>query len=544
MVALYAVYVLTARVGLSFDALAGVATTVWPPTGVAIAALCLRGRNRWPAVFLAALTVNGMTGVPIWASLIIATGNTAEALLAREILVRLRWRRDMSRVHDVFALSAAALFATTVSASLGSTAVWLAHIPIKDGYGLFWMVWWVGDVLGALLIAPVIFSWTGDWNPSQKISRWLEGAVLAALLVIVGGAIFHDTFPYKVIRLARGSYSIWPLLIWAVVRFRQRGAMLALLLVSVIAISGTAGGHGLFAGGPQPPPPHERLFRVQCFMAVTAVSMMFIAAALAERRRAILARDEFISIASHELKTPLTALQLRLAMAERTLARATATTTATGIATAKERSAAEEIDKAARAVAAASATTERLGRLIEDLLDVSRLTARRLELNLEEIPVRDMLCEAVARLREQAAEAGSAISIGVDEASGPIVARWDRGRIEQVVTNLLSNAIKYGSGREISLTARAEGERVYIAVRDGGVGIAQVDQERIFRAFERVDSVHRVGGLGLGLYIGRQIVTAHGGTLRVTSEPGRGSTFMLELPQTVIPAVPGAARVS
>jgi signal transduction histidine kinase len=231
-------------------------------------------------------------------------------------------------------------------------------------------------------------------------------------------------------------------------------------------------------------------------------------------------------------------------MAERTLARATATTTATGIATAKERSAAEEIDKAARAVAAASATTERLGRLIEDLLDVSRLTARRLELNLEEIPVRDMLCEAVARLREQAAEAGSAISIGVDEASGPIVARWDRGRIEQVVTNLLSNAIKYGSGREISLTARAEGERVYIAVRDGGVGIAQVDQERIFRAFERVDSVHRVGGLGLGLYIGRQIVTAHGGTLRVTSEPGRGSTFMLELPQTVIPAVPGAARVS
>ena len=515
MVALYAVYVATARVGLSFDALAGVATTVWPPTGVAIAALCLRGRNRWPAVFLAALTVNGMTGVPIWASLIIATGNTAEALLAREILVRLRWRRDMSRVHDVFALSAAALFATTVSASLGTTAVWLAHIPIKDGYGLFWMVWWVGDVLGALLIAPVIFSWTGDWNPSPKISRWLEGAVLAALLVIVGGAVFHDTFPYKVIRLARGSYSIWPLLIWAVVRFRQRGAMLALLLVSVIAISGTAGGHGLFAGGPQAPPPHERLFRVQCFMAVTAVSMMFIAAALAERRRAIIARDEFISIASHELKTPLTALQLRLAMAQRTLERATAIatarTTATGIATATEKSAAEETDKAARAVAAASATTERLGRLIEDLLDVSRLTARRLELNLEELPVRDMLCEVVARLREQAAEAGSAISVGIDEASGPIIARWDRGRIEQVVTNLLSNAIKYGSGREISLTARAEGERVYIAVRDGGIGIAKVDQERIFRAFERVDSVHRVGGLGLGLYIGRQIVAAHGG---------------------------------
>ena len=533
MLALFIVYVATARLGLSFDALAGVATTVWPPTGVAIAAVCLGGRSRWPAVFLAAFAVNATTGIPHWTSALIAVGNTAEALLAREILMRLRWRRDMERVHDVFALSAAALAATTVSASLGTLAVWLAHIPINnDGYGLFWMVWWVGDVLGALLIAPVIFVWIRPWRPGREPGRWLEGALLAFLLVVVGLAVFHDLFPQKVVRLARGSYSIWPLLIWAVVRFRQRGGVLALLLVSLIAISGTAAGHGLFAGttAVHAPSPHERLFRVQCFMAVTAVSMMFIAAALAERRQAILARDEFISIASHELKTPLTALRLRLATALKMLG--------------GERLPADPaaVDKATRAVTAASATTDRLGRLIEDLLDVSRLTARRLELSAEEIPVRDLVGEVAARLREQATEAGSPVVLEIDDAAGPLMATWDRGRIEQVVTNLLSNAIKYGSGREITVTARAEGNRISIAVRDGGIGIAKADQERIFQAFERVESVHRVGGLGLGLYIGRQIAGAHGGTLRVVSEPGRGSTFVLDLPRAAVPRVPGAER--
>ena len=531
MLALFLVYVSTARLGLSFDALAGVATTVWPPTGVAIAAICLGGRNRWPAVFLAAFVVNAATGIPHWTSLLIATGNTLEALVAREILVRMRWRREMDRVHDVFALSAAALSATTVSATFGTVAVWLAHIPINnDGYGLFWMVWWVGDVLGALLIAPVIFVWSRRWRPGREPARWFEGTMLAALLIVVSLAVFHDLFPQKVVRLARGSYSLWPLLIWAVVRFRQRGGVLALLLVSLIAISGTAAGHGLFAGGVHTPSPHERMFRVQCFMAVTAVSMMFIAAALAERRQAILARDEFISIASHELKTPLTALRLRLATALKVLAGERAPIDPAGT------------EKVNRAVAAASATTDRLGRLIEDLLDVSRLTARRLELSPEELPVRDLIGEVAARLREQAIEAGSPVTIDIDDTGGPLVATWDRGRIEQVVTNLLSNAIKYGSGHEIILSARAEGNRIFIVVRDGGIGIAKADQERIFQAFERVESAHRVGGLGLGLYIGRQIAGAHGGTLRVTSEPGRGSTFLLDLPRTAAAQVPGAER--
>jgi signal transduction histidine kinase len=523
MVALVAAYFVTAKLGLRFDALAGVATTVWPPSGVALAALCLRGRRMWPGVFLAAFAVNATTGIPLWATLIIATGNTLEAVIAHAVLGSLRWRREMDRVNDVLTFAVTVLLATTVSATLGTTAIALAHIPIKDGYGLFWMVWWVGDVLGALLIAPVIFAWGAGRRPPLTLRRWVETVLLAGALVLVSTEIFYDLFPHKIVHLARGTYSIWPLLIWAVVRFRGRGTTLALLVVSLIAISGTASGKGLFAGGTLALTAHERLFRVQCFMAVTAVSMMCLAAALAERRQAILARDEFISIASHELKTPLTALRLRLSTTLRLLGNE------------KARVSDEVVERSRRALVAANATTERLGRLIDDLLDVSRLTANRLELNLEEVGLGELLSELAGRLRESAAEAGSTISVVVGEARGAIVGVWDRGRLEQVLTNLLSNAIKYGAGKPIVVEALAQGDRVQIAVRDQGIGIAPVDQDRIFLAFERVESLHRVGGLGLGLYIGRTIVAAHGGTLRVSSEPGCGSTFVLELPRTARP---------
>jgi signal transduction histidine kinase len=530
---LLVVYVATAKLGLRFDALAGVATTVWPPTGVAVAAIYLGGRRLWPAIFVAALVVNGSTGIPLWATLIIATGNTLEAVLAGKALSVIGWRHELDRVNDVFGFAVTVLLATTVSATLGTLAIWLAGIPVQDGHGLFWMVWWVGDVLGALLVGPVIFAWAHRWRPSWRLRDCAEAALLAAALVLVSASVFYDLFPHKIVRLARGTYSIWPLLIWAVVRFRLRGTTLALLAVSLVAISGTASGHGLFAGGTLAPTAHERLFRVQCFMAVTTVSMLFLAAALAERRQAILARDEFISIASHELKTPLTALRLRLGTALRLL-RGDRTQSSPGVPSGPPATG-SGVERSARALVAAAATTDRLGRLIDDLLDVSRLAANRLELNLEKVALAEMLTDLAGRLREQAVESGSTISVAVDEAGKPLVGLWDRVRVEQVITNLLSNAVKYGDGKPITVEARGEGDLVVIAVRDRGIGIARGDHERIFRAFERVESVHRVGGLGLGLYIGRQIVAAHGGTLRVTSDPGQGSTFWLELPRLAAP---------
>jgi signal transduction histidine kinase len=131
------------------------------------------------------------------------------------------------------------------------------------------------------------------------------------------------------------------------------------------------------------------------------------------------------------------------------------------------------------------------------------------------------------RLGEHAAEAGSSIELEVREA---VTGNLDRTRIEQVVTNLITNAIKYGMGKRIEISVRANEAEAQLLVRDQGIGISKADQTRIFQAFERVATSSRVGGLGLGLYIGRQIATAHGGTLTVDSAPGRGTTFVLELP--------------
>jgi signal transduction histidine kinase len=171
--------------------------------------------------------------------------------------------------------------------------------------------------------------------------------------------------------------------------------------------------------------------------------------------------------------------------------------------------------------------------LVDDLLDASRLTAGRLALHLESVSLSELITDVVGRMREQAAEMGSRIDVAIPE---PIVGRWDRSRIEQVVTNLLSNAIKYGAGRPIQLTARASNGRLRLEVRDEGVGVSRGDQSRIFQAFERVATASRVGGLGLGLYIGRQIAAAHGGGLSVDSKPGQGATFTLELPLDVTAA--------
>ena len=148
-------------------------------------------------------------------------------------------------------------------------------------------------------------------------------------------------------------------------------------------------------------------------------------------------------------------------------------------------------------------------------------------LRLERVDIGELLREVVARLREQAAEVGSTIELG----PSPRRRRaWDRGRLEQVVTNLLSNAIKYGMGKPIRGSAEATADRLRLRVRDAGMGIPRADHSRIFQAFERLPTAERVGGLGLGLYIGRQIAIAHGGTLAVESDPRRGATFTLDLP--------------
>jgi len=231
-----------------------------------------------------------------------------------------------------------------------------------------------------------------------------------------------------------------------------------------------------------------------------------------ERERdAIRLRDEFLSIASHELRTPLTPLRLQLQSTLKCL----------------DKGETDEADLRPR-LELALRQTVRLGTLVTDLLEVSRISSGRLTLQLEEMDLAESVRDVAERHEPEARNAGTTISVQTE----PVIGRWDRLRIEQVIANLLVNAIKYGGGLPVRLTVERADGGARLTVRDEGIGISTEDQDRIFDRFERAVSVRSYGGMGLGLYIAQQIVDAHGGRIQVRSARGEGSTFMVDLPMS------------
>jgi PAS domain S-box-containing protein len=235
---------------------------------------------------------------------------------------------------------------------------------------------------------------------------------------------------------------------------------------------------------------------------------------LAQAQEAIRLRDEFLSIASHELKTPLTALQVQLGTIRTQIERG-------NVLEAK-------VERALR-------ITSRLAQLIETLLDVSRFVTGKLKLNLEAFDMVEAIGDVVERFRESAAGAGCALAV---QARGPVEGRWDRLRVEQVFTNLIANAIKYASGKPIAISAERRGDEAILEVRDHGPGIADVDLPRIFERFERAAPMRHYSGLGLGLYVARQIAEAHAGSIAARNPPDGGASFTVRLPVEPPPAPP------
>lgn len=227
-----------------------------------------------------------------------------------------------------------------------------------------------------------------------------------------------------------------------------------------------------------------------------------------ELKRAVQMRDEFLSIASHELKTPLTPLQLQVQSLIRIAERDPSALTA------------ERVRQMDRQV-------HRLARLVDDLLDISRVAVRKLDLHLEEMDLATLVREVVRQYRDEATRKGCHLSL---EAPESLIGLGDPARIEQVLVNLLSNAIKYGPGEPIEVTLELRGGRAHLVIQDRGIGIAEEDLERIFDRYERAVSDRHYGGFGLGLWIVKELVTSMGGTVAVSGKPGEGARFEVELP--------------
>jgi PAS domain S-box-containing protein len=232
-------------------------------------------------------------------------------------------------------------------------------------------------------------------------------------------------------------------------------------------------------------------------------------------RQAVAVREDFLSIASHELKTPLTALQLSV----QRLLRGTGTDGSLG-------------RSAASMLATVERSTRRLAQLVDDLLDISRIVSQKTAFEREDVDLFTVVPKVVSDAQDMLSKAGCSVTvIGDGDASG----YWNRDRLRLVMNNLLSNAAKYGPGKPIELAVVPAKSSVQISVTDHGIGIAKEMQSRIFERFERAVSEREYGGFGLGLWIVKQIVEGFGGMVDVASEPGQGSTFTVILPRNPLP---------
>jgi signal transduction histidine kinase len=649
-------YVVAAKIGFSFAVVHASATAVWPPTGLAIAAILLWGFEVWPAIAIGAFVANALTAgsALTWAG--IATGNTLEALVGAWLVNRFAGgSRAFDRATTILRFAAlAGVGSTTISASLGTVSLAATGYAPWSQFGTIWLTWWLGDAAGAAVVAPLIVLWFKRGMIVWPRKQWLEGAALAATAVVVPWFVF-------VVNRLPLAYVCLPALAWAAFRFGQREVIAGIAILAIVATAGTEAGSGPFTLATR----NQSLLALQAFLFSVSLMMLSLATVVWERRRAdadreglrlsaererarlvavldqlqaavviadaplgrlvyankqmatlygqsfmpsgspagfdlegayhrdgqpytidewplvrsvrrgevVLdedievarpdgtrltvrirsaplreegrivgavavyqdvtdqfasnareraareaaeaasrAKDEFLAMLSHELRNPLAAI-----------------TSAVGI---LQLSASGASEVAERAIDVVNRQTKHLASLVDDLLDVSRITSGKIALQRRAVNMNTLLTRALEASRPQIDARGHTLSM-----SAPTEELWvdgDLTRLIQVVCNLLNNAAKYTPyGGAIWLSLQREDHDAVVRVRDNGDGIAPALLPRVFDLFTQGDRTldRTEGGLGLGLALARRLVEMHKGRIEATSDgPGKGSEFVVRLP--------------
>jgi len=275
------VYFVGAELGLSLASLHKNVTPVWPPTGIAIAALLVFGRRVWPGVFLGALAANLLTHLPIGSTIGIATGNTLEAVVACSLLQRSKqWRNSFDSVGEVLTFVVyATVLSPLVSATIGSLSICLGDPNRWADFWYLWLTWWMGDGFGALIVSPLLLS----WSASRKINReeGPEIASLFVLLIIIMLIVFAGWFPGP-IKTYPLAYLSLPCLLWAALRFDQRIVTSAIVLMAGVALWGAKHGYGPFVQ----PSRNASLLLLISFVGTASLMTLLVAAVMMERKKA------------------------------------------------------------------------------------------------------------------------------------------------------------------------------------------------------------------------------------------------------------------
>ncbi len=261
---------------------------MWPPTGVAIASVLLFGYRAWPGILIGAFAANFLTPVPLATTLGIAVGNTLEALTTIYVLRSLGFDSSLSKARDVTRFVFALLLGAMVAATIGNISLFLGHAASWANFGSLWLTWWLGDLVGGLVLAPLLLTWGTSarkrWSSAKQQwigRRWAEALVLLTFFWLTEMVIFGGWFPSPV-KTYPLAHLVFPFLIWAAFRLGHRGVTLAMLMLSAVAIWGTRQGFGPFARGTQ----NESLLLVQIFIGSASVMCMFLVAVVEERRLA------------------------------------------------------------------------------------------------------------------------------------------------------------------------------------------------------------------------------------------------------------------
>jgi len=638
LIALTVVYVLAGKLGLLFASVHASATAIWPPTGIALAALLTLGPWMWPAVAAGAFLVNVMTAGSVATSLGIALGNTLEAVLGAWLVGRLaHGRAAFERPRDIFAFAAAVLPGAAVAATIGVTSLVLGGFAPRADASEIWVTWALGDISGALIVTPTLILWTADRRSLRLRTQPAEALALLVTVVGVALVVFGGLSPARFRQYPLAFVAIPPLL-WAAGRFGRREAAAAVVVLMAIAVHGATQGFGPFTSLPA----SHSLLVLQSFMATMALMTLVVAALVRSREREAglletiidripvmitmyepstrvlqlnreferltgwsteaargvdlmercypdpahrasvrafmdslqdgwrdiemttktggviqtswsnirlpddtrigiglditerkwaegerervhaeaeaqsRAKDEFFAMLGHELRNPLGAITTALHVIELC---------------------GPLDERSAQARAIIGRQVGQLVRLVDDLLDVSRLATGKVSLSLRPVELTAAVRRAVG------AVAATASGRRIEQA--PAESVWiqaDETRLDQILANLIGNAVKFtpADGR-VTVGVSAQAGEAVLRVEDTGAGIPADLLPRIFDLFVQGQTdLHRGdAGLGVGLTLVKRLVDLHGGRIEVASDgPGRGSTFTVRFPLTTRPDRP------
>ena len=533
--ALALIYFIAGKLALHLAFLHASASPVWPPAGIALAALLVLGFRVWPAIFVGAFLVNLTTLGNILTSLGIASGNTLEALCGAWLVNRFAGgARVFGRPQDVFKFALAALVSTTVSPTFGVSSLAVGGFAQWSSYWPIWLTWWLGDASGVLVIAPLLLLWSvpatqRTWNQKQV----LEVSVLLLLLVVLAETVFGGWLPISA-RNYPISFICGPIVIWTAFRFTPRETATGIFILSAIAIWGTLHGFGPFILQSE----NQSLLMLQSWTAALTITAMGIAAAITERNRTQVAleqqkdaveaanrtKDNFLAMLSHELRTPLTPVMAALDTLEADGSRSSGSK---------------------NSLAMIRRNVELESQLIDDLLDLTRIAKDKLQLRFGPLDSHEVINNVVEICRPQAQARNLTLQLNLCAGTHHVLG--DAAKCQQIVWNLLKNAIKFtAENGEITISSsNPEPQLLAIAVHDTGIGIEPEVMNRIFDPFEQGERAfqRRYGGLGLGLAISKSLAQAHGGTLIARSEGhDRGSTFILTM--KTVPAPPRIVKLT